>query len=1229
MRAAIQNADPRQQSVPVRTASHSGGAAHTEHTAYTSSPSPNQQFAPRTSSLDPDEYARINSRAAFPPERLFPSPPSHLLGSISESAETPSPNRQNKVRKNLLGGFRRVANAVKSAAGTRQNEGLAKTRSIGDPWTGRALSQIDQNRPRPIVNHHPFAPTADPLALRPPPDGSQSARPQQHQFSIYPASVQQLSAMSRHNMSMTSLDAYAQGPGASGSASSRPLTPGSRQRSLTQQSPPPNTSGSFYVSSQGSLERGVPAGLISRKAATILVASTGTNTNSSSLSSIGDAKQRRDAPFGSHKLPSTVSYDFGHMPSRYPMVSPVKPVSPLSPIVAPDGDGLPNTSLYPTRSRSMTIPSKDDPDGDARVPALAPRLPRKASVPQSSMAQRVAFLSANTPGSPADDDVIGMPSFEPLMDGSVGRSAGDLIHKQAVHNISSTDLNVNTRSNGSLGSRSVASAASSEDLLTTVPLSRILYTSHANGAGSAPQPSSPVNQTSRFSMSDPPYQLTIDPNYMNMMEEAERRQQEQEQAKIRRKNRESERIDIYDVLVQGPNGYVLADTQQEAGDYEHRVPENDSGIRVDDHQQQQQYQQQHKKPDTVSKAEAVLSVSPSHDQEPGLTAGSSLSIQTHGSVSEGQTSMVTSAEGSFHPGSPASPFSFNHSRFSLINQDGSLNLASFDFSQLDGYQKRLSSIGSMGSPPPQLQQHQNPLSLQRSESSRIVDRLTRKTNSNSNDGSGSGWFWGALSSDSPPDRAFSPPSVQSPTRTRSLAVASASLTPVNIDAAIGLKKTRLVRKARRPQQQQQQQLQTTSFSKSKTELGMWHDVSDARASMDVQDGRPSASSGLHSRRSHSIGTSNSSTTSHAVVAPRTSDSSIGSNNTSNSATNRRQFHPHYTSLHTSAAAHRGILRPGDNNNNNVSTDGSRNRFPIVISAESSLGSSGNGGGGGGRRRMRLMNVPRNYVPFDVLHSKSPASMSLENALTLVEGGSAHESQQSVGGEGISNAAVRQHSRHHRSRLHKRSGSALTTSELDEIMVRTVEVCHSIQMAIKVQHSTDSGLGSWIRGMLRHPTSPRQPAEADAVGAAADAQSLSSDNGSSSAGAAPESENDDNSPSLNERSVDITTNGSAGDLLWSSDQDDLASSSHHRRQSDANTSDQLRSSRRRSSCTSISHNNSILSQPNDSSLADDDDDDMVGRMIRQSISSYSSQQSDSSDSASGIEVSDPVKAPTLA
>ncbi|KAJ2664962.1 hypothetical protein IWW48_000576 [Coemansia sp. RSA 1200] len=1159
MRDAMQSADPRPRPTHIQNARPSHGAGNAAHGTYTppsaeppASPPNHHQSIIHTaaSSLSPDDYVH---RPAYAERRFSPS----QLGSISESAEAPSSqSKQNKVRKNLLGGFKRVANAVKSAASasssnsTRTPEGLAKTRSISGHEHNRgdgAASQMRRGKPRPIVNHNPFAAVSEGFSFVPRLDGSQSARPQQQQFSIYPSSAQRPGAVPRHNMSMTSLDAYAQGgvgtgsgsgsgsgsgPG-SASASPRSQKPGSRQRSLTQnsrtQSPrdiaQANYAGFACLSPpQGPLEHGAAQRLPSRKPASILVSNTSPsigstigssisgNNISSTINSNSMSSAHSISSLGVQKLPPAMSYDFGRMAGRHPMVSPVKPVSPLSPIVEPSKARLQRQpGLYPpTRARSMTIPSKDeanaDADADDKAPRAPNRLPRKTSVPQTSGAQRIAFLLSDASDNSADD-IINIPRFEPLMDGTIGRSAGELIHKQAVRNISATDLHAtpqadscsngngngsgsghihsqpqshqhgvythnvrsplslassagslsrNTHSTASLASRSVASAASSEDLLTTVPLSRILYTAAAGA--SAPQPSSPASPSAVFGAADPPYQVTIDPHYLNMLDASEERLERELERELAngRKNRDSERIDIYEVLEQGPNGYVLAGRQQNAssgnssrGDVSsvRKAPENDSGIRVDEQQ----------------KESATASLPPLDQLQ--RAAGSSLSIQTHGSVSESHMSMATSNEG-FRPGSPTSPFSFSHSRFSLINQDGSLNLASFDFDQLDGYQQRLSSAGSAAGSPSS--------NTQRNEGISIVDRFTRRTTSHANDGLGGSWFWSALNSDSPPDRALSPPS----------ALSSSS---AEAHADSGSKQSRLVRKMRK---QQQSEPVAASFSKYRAELGLGHDLESSSGNGDSQ--QPQVEQPGVNNRSLSIDTANSSsnTASHPAIATRTSESSIGSSNDTpgnarSNIANRRQLHPHYTSLHTAAAAHRGIQRAGDNassiDSRAASTSAStstpnqsfasvapRGRFVITLPADAADANRA-------RRRMRLMTLPRNYVPFDLVHRRSPASMSLEGALTLIDGSST--SDLPAGGAAPSSgtsaaaavaAVASNHSSRHRSRLHRRSASALTTSELDEIMVRTVELCHSIQTAIKVQHSSDSGLAMWIHGVLRPP-----------------------------------------------------------------------------------------------------------------------------------------------------------------
>ncbi|KAJ1886296.1 hypothetical protein LPJ66_009701, partial [Kickxella alabastrina] len=124
---------------------------------------------------------------------------------------------------------------------------------------------------------------------------------------------------------------------------------------------------------------------------------------------------------------------------------------------------------------------------------------------------------------------------------------------------------------------------------------------------------------------------------------------------------------------------------------------------------------------------------------------------------------------------------------------------------------------------------------------------------------------------------------------------------------------------------------------------------------------------------------------------------------------------------------------------------------------------------------RLMPL-HNESPYDLVYRNSVASMSLEQALTLVEGTTSENSHHSVptptphmhlnsvSGAASGAAALLLQSRYRR--LHKRSASALSANELDDIMIMTAEMCHSVQSAIKVQRASESGLGRWIRGTVQ-------------------------------------------------------------------------------------------------------------------------------------------------------------------
>ncbi|KAI9506460.1 hypothetical protein BX070DRAFT_217912 [Coemansia spiralis] len=1053
-----------------------------------SSPPAQQQFISRTASLDPTEYSQ---RPVYPrhQQQPFTSPQLH---SISESAETPaysSDTKHNKMRRNILGGFKRVAKAVKSAATTR-TEGLTKSNSIsGGEYSSRSSSRAGvsppyQGRPRPVVNHNPFAADSAFTFTQQP-----EVQPiyEQQQFSLYPSTSQNLVETSdehasqrppRHNMSLTSLDSHGQ------SISSNSHLHGPRQRSLTQQSrvasplgrefpgqqrelqsadmpranplavaSGPSTGRSSRISSQESLHQ---VALSPRKAASII--------HTSSESSFGaEIKQHeRVVPSmarspmlpsrttGAQRLPAAISYDLGRM-YRQP-VSPslqsasIVPQSPSSfDAINPAHTQINKmrASAYPQRERSLTLPGDGDENNGNPLP-VATRLPWKTPAPYHKEYNEVILpLSRRDTSSQSGSsdmlespsDKIGIPQFEPLMCGTIGRSAGELIHNQAVRNISVSDLHVQSPEDGQQHSESMRSPLStaspvcspymsinsvvgttrsalsekpSDDLLTSVPLSRILYDA-AEEAKETNEQSAPFPHAFGKPESDTSSEIMIDPRYMSMIESTA--QESERQAT----SRGSEHIDIYEMLDDGPNGYVLARSQDTTGEHSGAKKGgsalvNDSGVNVGSHQKG---------------SNGSAATIPNKQAEGDNVANSSLSIHTHGSASASQLSVAIGGE--FNVGSPASPFSFSHSRYSLVNQDGSLNLASFEFDQLDGYQKRLSGAASMGALP------------QRNES-KAGDRLARRNNSGDSSGS---WFWSALNADGPPDRYSSPPTRSPPLPPR--VGASASSGDSTDIASSGNRQNRLMRKMRK-QSQQQQNYQNMAYSRSKT------DLSQEARSNSTEQSRPSVSSSSMHDRKQSAGTVSSVATCGA--APRTSESD-GSG---------KRHTPQPTLLYPSSQGTQlGIRRPSDNASINSHHSASTAHNTQLSLSRVLAGASGSmqtnvpdihssSLSGSSRRRSRLMHITHEHVPFDMVLNNTAAAMSLDKALTFVE-----STTPEVAGV---NAGQQRHRR-----LHKRSASALTGNELDDIMIRTAEVCHSIQMAIKLQHSTKSGLTQWIQNVL--------------------------------------------------------------------------------------------------------------------------------------------------------------------
>ncbi|KAJ2870445.1 hypothetical protein GGH93_005561 [Coemansia aciculifera] len=385
----------------------------------------------------------------------------------------------------------------------------------------------------------------------------------------------------------------------------------------------------------------------------------------------------------------------------------------------------------------------------------------------------------------------------------------------------------------------------------------------------------------------------------------------------------------------GGSSEVTTDSQQIGATL---MPENDSGVLVDNGTQSKE-----------------------------LSGAISPSVQ---SLTTSQASLPIRQQSRPRLESPPSPFSFGHSRYSLINQDGSLNFISYEFDQLDGYQKRLSNSAA---------------SLNGSEGAKGSERLSRKQNLES------GWFWGSLASSSTDahGRNVSPPA----------RLSRVPFGPAVADAAdSGNRHSKLMRKGRGSSKQEN----------GSGDLGL------------MLQGSSGGRAGGH-ERNHSTSTTHS-VLSAAASVPRNSESSGGGRNSSSGAS-RQAILQQQSYSHMSTPLTLLYRQASDNN-------------PVVDN--------------------RLLRPTPGVNPFDQVYHSSIASMSLEQALTLIEGTTVGDTQAAG-----NTAAVP--SRHRR--MHKRSASVLNENELDEIMIQTAEMCHSIQSAIKLQRASESGLGRWISGTL--------------------------------------------------------------------------------------------------------------------------------------------------------------------
>ncbi|KAJ2781262.1 hypothetical protein H4R18_002983 [Coemansia javaensis] len=406
------------------------------------------------------------------------------------------------------------------------------------------------------------------------------------------------------------------------------------------------------------------------------------------------------------------------------------------------------------------------------------------------------------------------------------------------------------------------------------------------------------------------------------------------------------------------------------------VPLNDSGVQVDDR----------------------------HGLYPVRSSSASLASQSGGDVRRHQHQHQSQHQGGYSAsllglaasasrssllnpsGSPPCPFSFSHSRFSLINQDGSLNLVSYQFDQLESYQKRLSASGSSAGSPPH-----------RSEAS-ISGRLAHGKGAD-----GGGWFW------SSPD----PPATRQRRlmrKSRKESCASPSSSPLLMHQS----KADLLLGAGLPPP-------PASLS-----VNMW------TAGGDGSGERPDR--GLSASSVHSLALP-------AVSASRVSESSASSVGLGQARRPRQASQAHQLSIYPMPEVPAMYRRSSDS--------------PGMRSA--------------GGRWPRLMQMAPESVPFDVVYRSSVAAMPLEQALTLVEGtaGQRRLSSSSELELAAAAAAVASGGHHGRRRRHhhKRTASVLTASELDDVMIRTAEACHSIQTAIRVQQASESGLGDWLSSVL--------------------------------------------------------------------------------------------------------------------------------------------------------------------
>ncbi|KAJ1946750.1 hypothetical protein GGF37_000962 [Kickxella alabastrina] len=764
-----------------------------------------------------------------------------------------------------------------------------------------------------------------------------------------------------------------------------------------------------------------------------------------------------------------------------------------------DSEG-PAQNLHSHQSRPQQQQEKHLPNNPAPLSSLpaVPRMRSHSDLPVSPVTGSTEQFVPSCPeaGQKLILPISESPLFSPMqIDFEETQNAGERIHKEAIHNMSMAEISASHRPvipDVSLPSPAIATTVNANaNALADVSL------------GTTP----PVKFDSpAFRTPD----ILVDSQYLSIMMNTDKLQKYLKQVSDVEQARELNIViqamkDREEHSKGNATGNSGADRERSRGRVDdalgsadqEMVTVNDSGIQVNGsrhglsgmvvaarsdnisgrtssstssvgsvHQHYQRRQQHCVRPKYVSDADMTTSI----------LSGSHSSLSTSAVAVAAGISPIGDNMGSLPSG-----FSFSHSRYSLINQDGSLNLASFQFDQLEGYQKELTeSMGSMessSSPPPQ-----------RSES-RIASRLARK-NTDTTSGGSSGWFWGSggsLASMVTADtrehqyqqqhRGSNSSSVLP--KSPRLPFGSASISD-SIDCFVTpplpsgspahlaeIKQNKLMRLTRKQQQQLSGDLLSAGmlppvFGTTTLDVFAFTGGSDAHHGVGggMRNSESSHDGSEYTRRPslHGMTSSPPRPTSMFPINRRPSDNLSIDSNMSRSRQNLQHSQQQQRQHHYQ-----------------------QQQRPLLDTLLFQQSKSPH-------HLQRLMPL-HNESPYDLVYRNSVASMSLEQALTLVEGTTSenshhsvptstpHTHSSSVSGAASGAAALLLQSRYRR--LHKRSASALSANELDDIMIMTAEMCHSVQSAIKVQRASESGLGRWIRGVVQgdqqqHQDQDQQP-----------------------------------------------------------------------------------------------------------------------------------------------------------